>query len=90
MKAEVTRGSWGKGDVGSKRTCQCLSEASRPKERGLRDTCQSTSSRFLDIFQIVFDQWRHLGGMPIGVFGILRPGKWKMKNFPWPTGIFKH
>jgi hypothetical protein len=49
-----------------------------------------TSSRFLDILQIILDQRRHLGRVPIGLAGILRPGKREMPDLSWSLGLLKH
>ncbi len=46
-------------------------------------------SGFLNVFQIELDQRGHLGGLPVCLFGFLRPGKREMPDLPWFFGLFE-
>jgi hypothetical protein len=48
------------------------------------------SSGFLNVFQIKLDERRHLGGLPVCLFGFLRPGKREMPDLSCLLGLFKH
>ncbi len=48
------------------------------------------SSGSLNIFQVELDQRRHLGRLPIGLFGFLWPRKREMPDFSRLFGPFKH